>query len=106
MDGQSITVLAIVAVAAAIVFRRMFSLTRGVSGCGMGCSNCAQATNHPGSALVQLGVPTQTLSRGIDGHSCGSHCLTGSARKDLVVDGNNCKHSVNDTADHKACASP
>ncbi|MBL8810946.1 MAG: FeoB-associated Cys-rich membrane protein [Planctomycetaceae bacterium] len=59
MDGQSVAVLAIVAVAAAILLRRVFSLKRHASGCGTGCSGCSKS-GRPQAAmpLVQLGTPS------------------------------------------------
>lgn len=57
MDGQSIVVYAIVAVAAAILLRRVFSLKRREPGCGMGCSGCSHNTaNQSSVTLVQLGA--------------------------------------------------
>jgi len=59
MDGQSVAVLAIVAVAAAILLRRVFSLKRHASGCGMGCSGCSKSGRHEAAVpLVQLGTPS------------------------------------------------
>lgn len=104
MDGQSIAVLAIVGVAAAILLRRVFSLQGRVSGCGMGCSGCSKNGPHQTAVpLVQLGTPPFSSSPDAKFTSATTPL---SATKEFAVDRHNSEHAVNDSAQHQTCPSP
>ena len=60
-DWQTFIALACVAIAAALIVRRVWSFLHPVSsGCGGGCVGCGSAAGQPAGPLVTLSLPPRT----------------------------------------------